>query len=135
MLPGFENVKNSTKIDEYKIAYESVEHKLKIGKEPKMEELRKWFIYKMEQDYNTKMLGTNIHYCYKTFNKLKEKYSLCNYELAKKLIQWSTIYKKDFSGTFDFSCLNTNWLIEKLNSQPSYHINNDYTPNTNNRRI
>lgn len=135
MLPGFENVKNSVKIDEYKIAYECVEHKLKVNKEPEMEELRKWFIYKIEQDYNTKMLGTNKPYCYKTFNKLKEKYNLSNYELAQKLINWAKIYKRDFSGTFDFSCLNTNWLIEKLEQQPSYQVKNDYKHDTTNRRI
>ena len=135
MIKGLKDLKGSKQVDEFKLAYESVEHKLKVGKEPKMEELRKWFIYRQEKEYNTKLLGTNIHYCYKTFNALKDKYNLCNYELAKKLVIWAENYKREYDGVFDFSSLNTNWLIDKLNNQPSYNINNGYTPNTSSRRI
>lgn len=135
MIKGFEKFKDSKKIDTFKVAYDTVEHKLEIGKEPKMEELRKWFIYRQEKEFNTKLLGTNVHYCYKTFNSLKDKYNLCNSELAKKMVVWSENYKRNYTGVFDFSSLNTNWLIEKLNNTSSFTINNDYKPNTSNRRI
>ena len=133
-LPGFDNVKK-VKIDTYEEAYKVVEHKIKVSKQPTLPELRMWFIFKMEKEFDTKMLGTQTVYCYKTFNKVKEKYNLDNLQLALKINEWYKIYKKEYTGTFDFSSLNTNWLIEKLNEVPSYHIKNDYKHDTTNRRI
>lgn len=133
-LPGFNNVKK-VEINPYEEAYKVVEHKIQVSKQPTLPELRMWFIFKMEKEFGTKMLGTQTVYCYKTFNKVKEKYNLDNLQLALKINQWYKIYKKEYTGTFDFSSLNTNWLIEKLNEVPSYHIDNGYKHNTTNRRI
>ena len=133
-LPGFENVKK-TNNNSFEDAYKVVEHKIQVNKQPTLPELRMWFIFKMEKEFDTKMLGTNTIYCYKTFNKVKEKYNLDNLQLALKINHWYKVYKKEYTGTFDFSSLNTNWLIEKLNEVPSYHIENDYKHDTTNRRI
>ena len=134
-LKGFENVIR-TNINSYEEDYNVVEHKLQVNKEPTLYEVRRWFIYHVEKEYNTKLLGTQINYCYNTFNKLKEKYSLKNnIELCKKLTNWNKQYKQEFSGVFDFSKLNTDWVLEKLETKATYHVENDYIPNTVNRRI
>ncbi len=114
-LQQLAQVTSKAKSNPYELCYHNVEFKIKHNKEPKMDEMRKWFIYKMETYYNSKMLGANVHYCYKTFNSIKDKYELSNLELCKKINVWHERYTKtNQDNMFDFSTLNTNWLIEKL---------------------
>ena len=105
--------------DTFTKAHKLVEEKLSKGVVINADELRKWFIKDYELYYNTKMLGTNIHYCYKTFNAVKTRLNMCNNELAKNILIWRERYHKlgyDFGGTakFDFSVLNTDWLLDNL---------------------
>lgn len=144
-IKGFENFKKP--VNDLERVYKEVEYKLSHGEEPKVTEVRKWFIYYVEKYYNTKMLGTQVNYCIKTLNNVKTKYNLCNFELCKKLIQWiddfdKLGYRKE-NEIFDFSSLNKDWLIDSLNSKtPNYNkpkttYLNDNTNNidTKNRRI
>ena len=138
MLPGFENIKPKKSNNPHKETFDLVNYKLCNKHEPTLPEVRTWFIYDSEEIYNCKMLGTNTIYCYKTLNAVKSKFNIkTNYELCNKLKQWRTayiaLYGKD--KMFDFSKLNTNWLMEELNSTPSYNVDNDYKPNSKNRRI
>ena len=122
--------------DPFERDFKAVEAKVKQNIQPTLIEVRRWFIYKMEKEYNTVMLGTNWAYCNKTLNAIKSKYDLDNVQLVNKLDTWSKAYRQEYNDTFDFSKLNTNWLVEKLNNTPSYQVIDDgYTPDTSNRRI
>lgn len=117
MFKQLQGLKNSKEINPLEQGYKVVEHKMAVAKEPTMAELRQWYIYKAEKIYDTKMLGTNIHYCYSTFKKLKEKYNFNNLALAAKLDIWLVKYKQlGYTGIFDFSRLNTDWILQNLDS-------------------
>ena len=137
-------LKGSKEINTYKDAYDIVETKLAKAIEPNMSEIRKWFIYKVEKIYDTKMLGTETVYCYNTFNKLKEKYKFNNVALAAKLDVWLIKYKQlGYEGIFDFSKLNTDWILYNLDAniaannknKTTYQDKNVNLINTKDRRI
>ena len=136
--------KNSKRIIPNEKEYKIVEHKLQHAQEPNMTEIRKWFIFKCEKVYQDKMLGTQVVYCNKTFNKIKEKYQFNNLALAAKLDVWIIKYKQlGYTGMFDFSKLNTDWILHNLDAnianstgkKTSYQNNNVNQINTVNRRI
>ena len=142
MFKELQSIKNSKQIIPNEEEYKIVEYKIEHAQEPNMTELRKWFIYKAEKIYETKMLGTTTIYCYNTFNKLKEKYNFSNLALAAKLDIWLIKYKQlGYTGIFDFSKLNTDWILNNLDSNiangkiTSYQNNNVNQINTVNRRI
>ena len=142
MFKELQSIKNSKQIIPNEKEYKIVEYKLEHAQEPNMVEIRKWFIYKAEKIYETKMLGTETIYCYNTFNKLKEKYNFSNLALAAKLDIWLIKYKQlGYTGIFDFSKLNTDWILNNLDSNiangkiTSYQNNNVNQINTVNRRI
>lgn len=125
MFGEMKKLKGSKTINTYEEAYHIVETKLAKAIEPNMVEIRKWFIYKAEKIYETKMLGTQVVYCNKTLNKLKEKYQFSNLALAAKLDVWLLKYKQlGYEGIFDFSKLNTDWILYNLDSNtPAYRKN------------
>lgn len=141
MLKGFEKFKRVENKQE--AAYRTVEYKLSKGEEPTLSEIRLWFIEGTERFYNTKLLGTQVNYCYNTFNKVKSKYKLCNHDLCLKLIKWRENYSKLGTGKiFDFSSLNTDWIIDKLENngtnrgkRTSYLDQNNNRIDTSSRRI
>lgn len=136
MIKALKDLKGSNKVDVFKEAYDIVEQKIQANVDVNMVELRRWFIYKMEQYYDTKLLGTQVVYCNNTFNKLKDKLKIQNnVELAKKITEMHRNYTLEYTEPFDFSKLNTNWLVDKLNTNSSYSIQNSYKINTENRRI
>lgn len=144
MFKELQSKKNSKQIIPNEKEYKIVEYKLQLAQEPNMTEIRKWFIFKAEKIYSTKMLGTQVVYCNKTFNKIKEKYQFNNLALAAKLDVWLIKYKQlGYDGIFDFSKLNTDWILHNLDAnisnykskQTSYQNNNVNQINTVNRRI
>ena len=77
-------------------------------------------------------------------NKIKEKYQFNNLALAAKLDVWLIKYKQlGYDGIFDFSKLNTDWILHNLDANipnykgkhTSYQNNNVNQINTVNRRI
>lgn len=103
MFKELQSKKNSKQIILNEKEYKIVEHKLQLAQEPNMTEIRKWFIFKAEKIYSTKMLGTQVIYCNKTLNKIKEKYQFNNLALAAKLDVWLIKYKQlGYDGIFDF---------------------------------
>lgn len=144
MFKELQAKKNSKQIIPNEKEYKIVEHKLQLAQEPNMIEIRKWFIFKAEKIYGTKMLGTQVIYCNKTLNKIKEKYQFNNLALAAKLDVWLIKYKQlGYDGIFDFSKLNTDWILHNLDANisnhkgkhTSYQNNNVNQINTVNRRI
>ena len=144
MFKELQSKKNSKQIIPNEKEYKIVEHKIAHAQEPNMQEIRRWFIFKAEKIYETKMLGTQVVYCNKTFNKLKEKYNFSNLALAAKLDIWLIKYKQlGYTGIFDFSKLNTDWILNNLDSNTpahgkkitTYQNNNVNQINTVNRRI
>lgn len=144
MFNEMKKLKGSKNINTYEEAYHIVETKLAKAIEPNMVEIRKWFIYKAEKIYETKMLGTQVVYCNKTFNKLKDKYKFSNLALAAKLDIWLVKYKQlGYEGIFDFSKLNTDWILYNLDSNTpahgrkitTYQDQNVNSINTEDRRI
>ena len=144
MFKELQAKKNSKQIIPNEKEFKIVEYKLQLAQEPNMTEIRKWFIYKAEKIYGTKMLGTQVVYCNKTLNKIKEKYQFNNLALAAKLDVWLIKYKQlGYDGIFDFSKLNTDWILHNLDANisnykgkhTSYQNNNVNQINTVNRRI
>lgn len=138
MLKGFEDFKKTA--NEPERVYKEVEYKLQHGQEPTLPEVRLWFIYSTEKYYNTKLLQTQIHYCFKSFNKVKAKFNLCNFELCNKLIEWRDNYHKLGyqlgNSKFDFSCLNTDWLMDNINDKvPNFDKGKTTYINTNSNNI
>lgn len=144
MLKGFDNVKSNSN-NPLEVYYKEVEYQLENNIDPTLPQIRGWFIYSTEKFYDTKMLGTNIHYCTKTLKTIKEKYKLSNYDLCIKLKTWRQGYEDlgyNNGSIFDFSTLNTNWIIEKLNKnisngtkQTTYQNDNINKIDTRDRRI
>ena len=144
MFKEMQKLKGSKNINPYEEAYRTVETKLAKAIEPNMVEIRKWFIYKAEKIYDTKMLGTQVVYCNKTFNKIKDKYKFSNLALTAKLDVWLIKYKQlGYDGIFDFSKLNTDWILYNLDSntpaygkkRTTYQDENVNSINTKDRRI
>ena len=144
MFRELQSKKNSKQVIPNEKEYKIVEHKLQHTQEPNMVEIRKWFIYKCEKVYQDKMLGTQVVYCNKTLNKIKDKYQFDNLALAAKLDVWILKYKQlGYTGMFDFSKLNTDWILHNLDAnianykckQTSYQNNNVNQINTRDRRI
>lgn len=144
MFKEMQKLKGSKNINPYEEAYRTVETKLAKAIEPNMVEIRKWFIFKAEKIYGTKMLGTQVVYCNKTFNKIKDKYKFSNLALTAKLDVWLIKYKQlGYDGIFDFSKLNTDWILYNLDSntpayskkRTTYQDENVNSINTKDRRI
>lgn len=82
---------------------------------PTKKHIADWFVEHYKVVYGKDMLGFNQFHFYKVMNKLCDNYKLSNLEFCKSVVRW----RKESEKPIDVSSLNTNWLMEKLNTTKS----------------